>query len=192
MPYTENTVTIAAPPAFVYVQSLTRCISSPESQLTHTSADVFYDFSSFPEWNPLVRSLVSRDLTPEGRPVVGSKLEAVLHMGNPDKPMVGKGTPTVVRADDEELSWLGTKGHWTIFEGYHRFEFKKGDASGTTTTFKHSEKLRGILGWVFYMIFRRKLEVAYVTMDKKFKEEVEARYTKFKAGGAGEAGSIKD
>jgi len=110
-------------------------------------------------------------------------------MGDPDKPAAGIPV-VVVRADDEEFSWLLTAGHWIVFQSHHRFVFRSCD-DGRTTILEHSETFTGILGWVVFAICGRKVEKMYVEMDGKFKDEVEKRYAKVTAGSdnAGVVGS---
>ncbi|KAH7107450.1 hypothetical protein BKA62DRAFT_133984 [Auriculariales sp. MPI-PUGE-AT-0066] len=159
MPIIEYETTIDAPPKFV--------------------SEVFYDFASFPNWNSLIHRLVPTQTDSSGKPVVGSKVELLLHMGNAAKPMVWEGVSTVTRADAEGFGWQGSLGHKFIFRGVHKFEITPApteDGQPASTVFKHSEKMTGILSGPVYAILSRKTRAAYAKMNEEMKTEAEKRF----------------
>src|SRR5271167_2100378 len=73
---------------------------------------IFFDFQSYPEWNPFITSLES----PVPSPPPGTQLKFVGN-GIAFKPVVKENTP-------ERFSWLGKVIAEWLFNGQHFFEFE--------------------------------------------------------------------
>lgn len=126
--------------------------------------EILVGFDKYPEWNPFIKSLT-------GNVAVGSKIKVRL-----EPPGSGAMTFTpkvLVFEEHKELRWLGNLFVRGLFDGEHRFELI--DNGNGTTTFKQSEKFRGI----FVPFFTKMLDVNTVNgfnlMNQKLKELTELK-----------------
>ncbi len=95
---------------------------------------VLTDFAYYPDWNPFIKSI-------EGEVKVGNKITASIEQAE-SKAMTFK--PTILTFEtNKELSWIGHLLFTGLFDGEHKFELI--DNGNGTTTFKQSEKFKGIL-----------------------------------------------
>ncbi|KAH7107423.1 hypothetical protein BKA62DRAFT_764828 [Auriculariales sp. MPI-PUGE-AT-0066] len=155
MPLLVTTTPIAAPPRIV--------------------AAVLMDFASFPQWNPLIRTMRAAETSAGGRPVVGTRLEANLQMSPKHAPM--HITPIVECCNDQEFRWRGKVGHASLLGAVHSFSYLPGDnASGNSTHFVHSEDFRGLFGWLFLAVYKKPLHETFSGMNEKLKELAEQRF----------------
>lgn len=105
---------------------------------------ILTNFEQYPNWNPFIKSLT-------GEVAVGNKIKARI------EPPGAKGMtfkPRVLAFDThKEFRWLGHLLFPGLFDGEHKFELiDNGDGS---TTFRQSEKFKGIL----VPLFKKMLDV---------------------------------
>lgn len=105
---------------------------------------ILTNFEQYPNWNPFIKSLT-------GEVAVGNKIKARM------EPPGAKGMtfkPRVLAFDaHKEFRWLGHLLFPGLFDGEHKFELiDNGDGS---TTFRQSEKFKGIL----VPLFKKMLDV---------------------------------
>ena len=95
---------------------------------------ILTDFENYPSWNPFVRSI-------SGQVKVGNNITVRLQQPK-GKEMTFK-PKVIVFESNKEFRWQGHLLFPGIFDGEHKFELI---ANGNgTTTFRHSEKFKGIL-----------------------------------------------
>lgn len=125
---------------------------------------ILTDFSNYPNWNPFIKSI-------KGEVKVGSKITARIEppeaSGMTFKPNVLTFEP------NKELSWLGHLLFAGLFDGEHKFELI--DNGNGTTTFKHSEKFRGILVPLFKKQLDYNTKKGFEEMNEKLKELAEQK-----------------
>ena len=127
---------------------------------------VLIDFQIYHEWNPFIKSIT-------GNVVVGNKITVRLEPpeanGMTFKPKV------LVFEKNKELRWLGNLVFPGLFDGEHKFELI--DNGNGTTTFKQSEKFKGI----FVPLFKKMLDInttnGFNLMNQKLKELSEQKST---------------
>jgi len=125
---------------------------------------ILVDFKNYHEWNPFITSIT-------GNVVVGSKITARLEppkaSGMTFKPKV------LVFEKNKELRWLGNLLFPGLFDGEHKFELI--DNGNGTTTFKQSEKFRGILVPLFKKMLDINTTNGFNLMNQKLKELAEQK-----------------
>lgn len=121
---------------------------------------VLADFDHYPDWNPFIRYL-------KGNVAVGNPIRVAI------KPVGAKQMefrPTVQTLEPERaFSWLGKLLHPAIFTGLHEFELR--DNRDGTTTFRQSEKFKGLMVLLFNP---GKTQKGFEAMNEKLKELVES------------------
>ena len=118
---------------------------------------VLTDFSSYPEWNPFVKSLT-------GTVAVGQKIKVALPGMN--------FTPLVLSFEaNSHFSWQGHLFFKGLFDGLHSFEII--DNKNGTSTFIHSEKFGGILVPLFNRMLEKDTKPGFEQMNQKLKELAE-------------------
>jgi hypothetical protein len=121
--------------------------------------DVLMNFDNYPKWNPFITSI-------SGEPKLGSRLTVSI------KPPGGKGMtfkPRVLAFEtNKELRWLGHLLFTGFFDGEHKFELI--DNGNGTTTFKQSEKFKGIFVGLLNLENTQK---GFEAMNEKLKEMAE-------------------
>jgi|SRR5579859_2634973 len=125
--------------------------------------EVFFDFASYPQWNPFITSMKVADGSTEIKP--GTPLE-----------FVGLNTtmrPNVVDNTSERFSWLGTMfGKW-FFAGKHIFEFHPVD--GGKCRLVQKEEFTGAASSAIMALIKGKTEKGFKDMNNALKERVEAK-----------------
>ena len=123
--------------------------------------DVLMNFDNYPKWNPFITSI-------SGEPKLGSRLTVSI------KPPGGKGMtfkPRVLAFEtNKELRWLGHLLFTGFFDGEHKFELI--DNGNGTTTFKQSEKFKGIFVGLLNLENTKK---GFEAMNEKLKEMAERK-----------------
>jgi hypothetical protein len=123
---------------------------------------ILIDFDEYPNWNPFIKSI-------KGNVKVGSKI--IARIAPPDsKGMTFK--PTILTSiTKKELSWVGHLLFAGLFDGEHKFELI--DNRNGTTTFRQSEKFKGILIPLFKKQLGNNTKKGFEEMNKKLKELAE-------------------
>lgn len=125
--------------------------------------EVLTDFSSYPTWNPFIKSLT-------GDVKVGNTITARLEppkaSGMTFKPKV------LVFETNKKFVWLGHLFIKGLFDGEHAFELI--DNLDGTTTFIQSEKFGGILIPLFNKMLDVNTKEGFESMNKALKERVES------------------
>jgi len=123
--------------------------------------DVLMNFDNYPKWNPFITSI-------SGEPKLGSRLTVSI------KPPGGKGMtfkPRVLAFEtNKELRWLGHLLFTGFFDGEHKFELI--DNGNGTTTFKQSEKFKGMFVGLLNLENTQK---GFEAMNEKLKEMAERK-----------------
>jgi hypothetical protein len=128
---------------------------------------ILIDFQNYPVWNPFIRSV-------KGNIVVGRKITIRL------EPPEANGMtfkPKILAFEKyKELRWIGHLLFPGLFDGEHKFELI--DNENGTTTFKQSEKFRGILVPLFKKLLDVNTTNGFNLMNQKLKELVEHKENK--------------
>ena len=123
--------------------------------------DILMNFDNYPKWNPFITSI-------SGEPKLGSRLTVSI------KPPGGKGMtfkPRVLAFEiNKELRWLGHLLFTGFFDGEHKFELI--DNGNGTTTFKQSEKFKGMFVGLLNLENTQK---GFEAMNEKLKEMAERK-----------------
>jgi hypothetical protein len=123
--------------------------------------DILMNFDNYPKWNPFITSI-------SGEPKLGSRLTVSI------KPPGGKGMtfkPRVLAFEiNKELRWLGHLLFTGFFDGEHKFELI--DNGNGTTSFKQSEKFKGIFVGLLNLENTQK---GFEAMNEKLKEMAERK-----------------
>jgi hypothetical protein len=99
---------------------------------------ILTDFDNYSTWNPFIKSII-------GNVKVGNKITTKIKPSE-TKEMTFK--PKVLTYQvNKEFSWIGHLLIPGLFDGKHTFELI--DNGNGTTTFRQSEKFKGILVWMF-------------------------------------------
>ena len=123
---------------------------------------ILTDFDNYPNWNPFIKSI-------KGDVKVGNKITVRI------EPPEAKGMtfkPKVLSFDqNKEFRWIGKLLFKGLFDGEHKFELI--DNGNGTTTFRQSEKFKGI----FVPLFKKQLDNntknGFEEMNNKLKELAE-------------------
>ena len=123
--------------------------------------DVLMNFNNYPKWNPFITSI-------SGEPKLGRRLTVSI------KPPGGKVMtfkPRVLAFEtNKELRWLGHLLFTGFFDGEHKFELI--DNGNGTTTFKQSEKFKGMFVGLLNLENTQK---GFEAMNEKLKEMAERK-----------------
>lgn len=115
-------------------------------------------FENYPNWNPFIKSI-------NGDVKVGNKITVRI------KPPEGKGmtfNPKILAFEtNKELSWLGHLLFKGLFDGEHKFELI--DNRNGTTTFRQSERFKGIFVPLFNKGLVNNTKRGFEKMNKKLK-----------------------
>jgi len=123
---------------------------------------ILTNFDNYPNWNPFIKSI-------KGDVKVGNKITASIEAPE-SKRMTFK--PKVLTFEvNKELSWLGHLLFTGIFDGEHKFELL--DNGNGTTTFRQSEKFKGILVPFFKKQLDNNTRKGFEEMNYKLKELAE-------------------
>jgi hypothetical protein len=119
-------------------------------------------FENYPNWNPFIKSI-------KGEVKVGNKIEARIE---PQKAQGMTFKPKVLVFDtNKEFSWIGHLLFPGLFDGEHKFELV--DNGNGTTTFRQSEKFKGILVPLFKKMLDNNTVNGFNEMNEKIKELAE-------------------
>lgn len=123
---------------------------------------ILTNFNNYPNWNPFIKSI-------KGEVKVGNKITVRI------EPPESKGMtfkPKVLTFEpNKELSWLGHLMFAGLFDGEHKFEII--DNGNGITTFRQSEKFKGILVSLFKKQIDNNTKRGFEEMNKKLKEFAE-------------------
>jgi hypothetical protein len=124
----------------------------------------FINFEDYPRWNPFIKTI-------KGNLKTGNRIKVRLEPEN------GRGMtfkPKVLAFEtNKRLRWLGHLLFPGLFDGEHTFELS--DNGNGTTTFKQSEKFKGILVPLLKKIIDRDTKNNFNQMNVKLKELAERR-----------------
>lgn len=125
---------------------------------------ILTNFENYPNWNPFIKSI-------KGDVKVGNKITVRI------EPPEAKGMtfkPKILKSEtNKELSWLGHLFFAGLFDGEHKFELI--DNRNGTTTFKQSEKFKGILVPSFKKQLDNNTKKGFEEMNRKLKELTEQK-----------------
>ena len=123
---------------------------------------ILTNFEEYKNWNPFIKSL-------KGDVKAGNKI--IVKIEPPEaKGMTFK--PKILSFEtNKELRWLGHLLIKGIFDGEHKFELI--DNGNGTTTFKQSEKFKGVLVPLFSKQLDNNTKKGFEEMNKKLKELAE-------------------
>lgn len=125
---------------------------------------ILTNFDNYPKWNPFIKSI-------KGDVKVGNKITARI------EPPEAKGMtfkPKILAfKTNKELKWLGHLLFAGLFDGEHKFELI--DNGNETTTFRQSEKFKGILVPLFKKMLDNNTINGFNEMNKKLKDLAEQR-----------------
>lgn len=125
---------------------------------------ILTNFDNYPNWNPFIKSI-------KGQVSVGNKI--IVKLEPPEaKGMTFK--PKVLAFESsKECRWLGHLLFPGLFDGEHKFELI--DNGNGTTTFKQSEKFKGILVPLFKKMLDKNTTNGFNLMNQKLKELAEQK-----------------
>jgi len=125
---------------------------------------ILTNFEDYPNWNPFIKSI-------KGDVKVGNKIIARI------EPPKAKGMtfkPKVLVFDaNNEFRWIGHLLFPGLFDGEHKFELI--DNGNGTTTFRQSEKFKGVLVPLFKKMLDNNTINGFNEMNKKIKELAEQK-----------------
>ncbi len=125
---------------------------------------ILTNFANYPNWNPFIKSI-------KGEVIVGNRITARI------EPPGAKGMtfkPKILTYEtNKELRWLGHLLFAGLFDGEHKFELI--DNGNGTTTFKQSEKFKGILVPLFKRQLDNNTKRGFVEMNSRLKELAEKK-----------------
>ncbi|WP_085518969.1 SRPBCC domain-containing protein [Marivirga sericea] len=120
---------------------------------------ILTNFSEYPNWNPFIKSV-------SGEVKAGNKITVKIE---PPESKLMTFEPTILTFQaNKELKWIGHLLFQGLFDGEHKFELI--DNRNDTTTFKHSEKFKGILVGFLNLENTKK---GFQSMNEKLKELAE-------------------
>lgn len=124
---------------------------------------VLSDFSSYPQWNPFVRSVV-------GAPQQGARLQTAIQ---PSGGKVLRFSPVVLAAETgRELRWLGRFLFPGLFDGEHRFLIEPlGEGK---VRFQQSERFSGLLVTLLRGSLDRNTKRGFEEMNRALKARAES------------------
>ena len=125
---------------------------------------ILIDFQNYHAWNPFIKSITGS--VGVGRRIT-VRLEPPQAKGMTFKPKI------LVFEKNKELRWLGNLLCPGIFDGEHKFELI--DNGNGTTTFKQSEKFKGILVPLFKKMLDINTANGFNLMNQKLKELAEEK-----------------
>jgi hypothetical protein len=119
-------------------------IQAPISQVRET----FLDFSSYPSWNPFIKSLTVTSGNINDPTTTPTYLQA--HIQPPGKsPMNFK--PRLLTNTPTEFAWVGTVLFPSFLAGHHYFKFQSTE-DGKATIFEQGEYFTGVGAPLFMMV----------------------------------------
>jgi hypothetical protein len=125
---------------------------------------VFTNFDNYHKWNPFIKSIIGQVLVGN---IIIVQLEPPGAKGMIFKPKVLTFEP------NKELRWLGHLLFPGLFDGEHKFELI--DNGDGTTTFRQSERFKGILVPLFKKMLDENTINGFNLMNQKLKELAEQK-----------------
>lgn len=125
---------------------------------------ILTDFTSYPKWNPFIKSITGTVAVGE---TIKVRLEPPGASGMTLKPKVLVFNPV------KEFRWIGHVLFPGLFDGEHRFELA--DNGDGTTTFRHCEKFKGILIPFFAKLLEVNTRNGFLEMNHALKERAELK-----------------
>lgn len=123
---------------------------------------ILTDFENYPNWNPFIKSIT-------GEVKKGNKIKVRIRQSE-KKEMAFN--PTILTYEvHKQIVWLGHLLFNGLFDGEHRFELI--DNGNGTTTFKQSEKFKGILVPLLKKQLKHNTKNGFEEMNNKLKELAE-------------------
>jgi hypothetical protein len=124
---------------------------------------ILTDFENYPNWNPFIKLI-------KGEVKIGNKI--IVKIEPPEaKGMTFK--PKILTFEtNKELSWLGHLLFAGLFDGKHKFELID---NGDGTTFRQSEKFKGVLVPLFKKQLDNNTKKGFEEMNRKLKEIAERK-----------------
>jgi hypothetical protein len=123
---------------------------------------ILTNFDNYPNWNPFIKSIT-------GEVKVGNKITARI------EPPQAKGMtfkPKILTFEtNKEFKWLGHLLFVGLFDGEHKFELI--DNRNGTTSFRQSEKFKGILVPLLKKLLDNNTKNGFEEMNRKLKELAE-------------------
>jgi hypothetical protein len=158
-------------PTLAFVTLLSTSLPAKELKteiLIHASPEkvwaILKDFQNYPQWNPFIKSI-------QGDVEVGKRIQVRI------EPPGAKGMtfkPRVLAFEpNKELRWIGHLLFPGLFDGEHRFELI--DNKDGTTTFRQSEKFKGLFVPFFKKMLDTNTKNGFEQMNQKLKELAERK-----------------
>jgi hypothetical protein len=119
------------------------------------------DFEKYAEWNPFILAI-------EGKPIVGTRLRAVLKNGNSTsvfKPQV------LIAEKNSAFEWLGSLPIPGLFNGQHQFKIER--ITDNQVKFIHGEQFSGLLAGLIMKQIGDATREGFISMNKALKARVE-------------------
>ncbi len=125
---------------------------------------ILTNFDNYPNWNPFIKFV-------KGDMKVGNKITVRI------EPLESKGMtfkPKILTSEtNKEFKWIGHLLFAGLFDGEHKFELI--DNGNGTTTFRQSEKFKGILVPLFKKKLYNNTEKGFEELNRKLKELAEQK-----------------
>lgn len=127
---------------------------------------ILTDYENYGHWNPFIKSI-------KGKVEIGNKIMVRIE---PPEASGMTFKPKVLSLEaNKEISWLGHFLFPGLFDGNHKFELI--DNGDGTTTFRQSEKFKGILVPLFKKMIDKNTVNGFHEMNEKLKERAEENST---------------
>ena len=125
---------------------------------------ILTNFDNYPNWNPFIKSI-------KGNVKIANKI--TVRIESPESKGITFKPKILTFKNSRELSWLGHLLFTGLFDGEHKFELI--DNGNGTTTFRQSEKFKGILVPLFKKQLDNNTKKGFEEMNKKLKELAEQK-----------------
>ncbi len=133
--------------------------------------EVLTDFESYPEWNPMIRSI-------KGELKMRNRLKVVIHAPK-SKPMTIRPKVTSFKKH-VRFSWMGHMFIIGLFDGQHIFEIK--DLEDGVCKLIHREEFSGILVPLMSKFLDTKVKQGFEDMNKALRDRIEEKVRSSSAG----------
>ena len=123
---------------------------------------ILTDFENYPNWNPFIQSIT-------GEVKKGKKIKVRIRQSESNEMAFN---PKILNYEvNKQIVWLGHLLFSGVFDGEHKFELI--DNGNGTTTFKQSEKFKGILVPFLKKQLEHNTKNGFEEMNKKLKDLAE-------------------
>lgn len=120
---------------------------------------ILTSFDNYPNWNRFIKSI-------KGEVKIGNKI--IVRIEPPQSKGMTFKPKVLTYENNKKLSWRGHLLFAGLFDGEHKFELI--DKGNGTTTFRQSEKFKGIFVWLFNI---EKTKKGFEEMNNTLKELAE-------------------